>query len=71
MPDAILLGQSLEYFPGLKEQELRRYLLFSDLNRSTFYDLEENTHVRFALSQSHEHVEDFAIIIEAQKTHVS
>lgn len=59
--------QALDYFPGLKEQELPRYLLLSDFQTFELYDLDENTHVRFALHQLHEHVEDFAFILGVQK----
>jgi hypothetical protein len=59
--------QALDYFPGLKEQELPRYLLVSDFQTFELYDLDENTHVRFRLNQLHEHVEDFAFILGVQK----
>ena len=59
--------QALDYFPGLKEQELPRYLLVSDFQTFELYDLDENTHVRFQLHQLHEHVEDFAFILGVQK----
>lgn len=59
--------QALDYFPGLKEQELPRYLLLSDFQTFELYDLDENTQVRFRLNQLHEHVEDFAFILGVQK----
>src|SRR5216684_7861522 len=39
--------QALDYFPGLKEHELPRYLLISDFQNFELYDLDENKHVRF------------------------
>jgi len=43
--------QALDYFPGLKEYELPRYLLISDFQTFELHDLDENTKVRFALHQ--------------------
>jgi hypothetical protein len=59
--------QALDYFPGLKEHELPRYVLVSDFQVFELYDLEENTETRFALQQLPEHVEDFAFILGVQK----
>ena len=59
--------QALDYFPGLKEHELPRYVLVSDFQTFELYDLDEDTHVRFTLHQLHEHVEDFAFILGVQK----
>lgn len=62
--------QALDYFPGLKEQELPRYLMVSDFQSFELYDLDESTHVRFALHQLHEHVEDFAFILGVQEANL-
>ena len=59
--------QALDYFPGLKEYELPRYLLISDFQTFELYDLDENTKGRFGLHQLPEHVEDFAFILGVQK----
>jgi len=59
--------QALDYFPGLKEPELPRYILLSDFQTFELYDLDENTRVRFALHQLPEHVEDFTFILGVQK----
>jgi len=59
--------QALEYFPGLKEHELPRYLLVSDFQTFELYDLEDSTSVRFALHQLPEHVEDFGFVLGVQK----
>jgi hypothetical protein len=59
--------QALDYFPGLKEHELPRYLLISDFQTFELHDLDENTRVRFALHQLPDHVEDFAFILGVQK----
>jgi hypothetical protein len=60
-------SQALDYFPGLKEHELPRYVLVSDFQVFELYDLEEDTTIRFRLQQLHEHVEDFGFILGVQK----
>jgi hypothetical protein len=59
--------QSLDYFPGLKEHELPRYLLVSDFQTFELYDLEDGTETRFRLRQFPEHVENFSFILGVQK----
>ena len=59
--------QALDYFPGLKEYELPRYLLISDFQIFELYDLEEDTRSRFALHQLPEHVDDFSFIRGVEK----
>jgi hypothetical protein len=59
--------QALDYFPGLKEYELPRYLLVSDFQTFELFDLEENTAVRFLLHQLPDHVQDFGFILGVQK----
>jgi hypothetical protein len=59
--------QALDYFPGLKEYELPRYLLVSDFQTFELFDLEENTAVRFTLHQLADHVQDFSFILGVQK----
>jgi len=59
--------QALDYFPGLKEHELPRYVLVSDFQTFELYDLEDGAAVRFTLRQLPEHVEDFAFILGVQR----
>lgn len=59
--------QALDYFPGLKEYELPRYLLVSDFQSFELYDLEEGTAVRFRLSQLPEYIEHFSFVLGVQK----
>jgi hypothetical protein len=59
--------QALDYFPGLKEYELPRYLLVSDFQTFELFDLDENTAVRFPLLQLSRHVEAFSFILGVQK----
>src|SRR5665213_1804967 len=59
--------QALDYFPGLKEHELPRYVLVSDFQTFELYDLEDNTTSRFTLRQLPAHVEEFGFILGVQK----
>lgn len=60
-------AQALEYFPGLKDKELPRYLLLSDFQSFELYDLDEDTNVRFALPDLKDNVEAFGFMIGVQK----
>jgi hypothetical protein len=59
--------QALDYFPGLREHELPRYVLVSDFQVFELFDLEESTAVRFPLRQLPDHVEDFSFILGVHK----
>src|SRR6266446_6359008 len=59
--------QALDYFPGLKEHELPRYVHVGDFQNFELYDLEENTTVRFRLRDLPAHVESFGFILGVQK----
>ena len=54
--------QNLQYFSGLKEHELPRYLIESDFARFRLCDLEENTEYEFALKNLHKNIHHFAFI---------
>jgi hypothetical protein len=60
-------SQALEYFPGLKEEELPRYILISDFQRFVLRDLETDAVHRFTLPELHEKVELFGFIAGYQK----
>uniref|UniRef100_E6QL54 site-specific DNA-methyltransferase (adenine-specific) n=1 Tax=mine drainage metagenome TaxID=410659 RepID=E6QL54_9ZZZZ len=60
--------QALDYFPGLKDQELPRYLLLSDFQNFELYDLDENTPpVIFPLHELPRRIEAFAFILGVQQ----
>jgi hypothetical protein len=59
--------QALEYFPGLKEYELPRYLLVSDFQNFELYDLDQRTEVRLSLRDLPRRVEEFGFILGLQK----
>jgi len=59
--------QAKDYFPGLTEKELPRYILVSDFERFKLYDLEDNQQYEFKLSQLVDHVHLFGFIAGYQK----
>jgi len=59
--------QAKDYFPGLKEKELPRYILVSDFERFRLYDLEEHQQHEFKLSDFVNNVHLFGFIAGYQK----
>jgi hypothetical protein len=61
--------QALDYFPGLKESDLPRYILLSDFQNFELYDLElaPDTPVRFRLSELPDHVQAFGFIVGQER----
>jgi hypothetical protein len=59
--------QAKDYFPGLTEKELPRYILVSDFERFKLYDLEEAQQYEFKLSQLVDNVHLFGFIAGYQK----
>ncbi|MGI4885504.1 MAG: type IIL restriction-modification enzyme MmeI [Janthinobacterium lividum] len=59
--------QARDYFPGLKDHELPKYILVSDFARFRLYDLDEGTEHEFGLAQLHEHLHLFAFLTGYQK----
>ena len=59
--------QAKDYFPGLTEKELPRYILVSDFERFKLYDLEDNQQYEFKLSQLVDYVHLFGFIAGYQK----
>lgn len=59
--------QAKDYFPGLNEKELPRYILVSDFERFRLYDLEEKTQHEFKLTDFVNHVHLFGFIAGYQK----
>ncbi len=55
--------QALDYFAGLKERDLPRYVLVSDFARLRLYDLERSDEpVEFALADLPKHIKRFAFV---------
>ena len=59
--------QAKEYFPGLKEAELPKYILVSDFERLRLYDLDADTSVEFHLNEFVQHVHLFGFIAGYEK----
>lgn len=60
--------QALDYFPGLKDAELPRYLLLSDFQSFELYDLEKpENDISFPLEELPKYVERFGFVIGRQK----
>ena len=60
-------SQALNYFPGLKESELPRYIQLSDFQNFELYDLDEGTEVRFTLPELPQKIEHFGFILGVEK----
>jgi len=54
--------QAIDYFPGLKEEELPKYILVSDFERFRLYDLDQNQQHEFLLSELHQNIKLFGFI---------
>ena len=55
-------AQALDYFPGLKERELPRFILVSDFARFRLYDIDDDTTHEFTLPDLHKNIHHFAFI---------
>ncbi len=60
-------AQAKDYFPGLKDAELPRYILVSDFERFNLYDLEDGTENAFLLKDFVNNVQLFGFIAGYQK----
>ncbi len=54
--------QALDYFPGLKEAELPKYILISDFDIFRLYDLEDDNVHEFHLSELYKNISLFGFI---------
>ncbi|GAB2956844.1 hypothetical protein GCM10027048_23870 [Hymenobacter coalescens] len=59
--------QAIDYFPGLQDYELPKYILVSDFARFRLYDLEEGQQHEFPLEELHQHLHLFAFLTGYQK----
>jgi hypothetical protein len=60
--------QAMDYFPGLQDRDLPRYLLVSDFARFRLYDLEEGTQHEFPLKDLYKNIRLFGFIAGYQTT---
>ncbi|MDA9015797.1 N-6 DNA methylase [Flavobacteriaceae bacterium] len=59
--------QASDYFHGLKEEEIPRYVLVSDFQRFKLYDLEDKTEQEFTLKDFHKNTKLFGFIAGYKK----
>lgn len=59
--------QAKDYFPGLKDHELPKYILVSDFERFKLYDLEDDSTIEFSLKEFVNNVQHFGFIAGYQK----
>lgn len=55
-------SQARDYFPGLKDTELPRYIIVSDFAQIRLYDLDEDTQTEFPLTDLHKHIDQFGFV---------
>lgn len=60
-------NQAIDYFPGLKEHELPKYILVCDFETFRLYNLEDNSIVEFKLNELVNNVQHFGFISGYQK----
>jgi hypothetical protein len=54
--------QALDYFPGIPDRDLPKFVLVSDFARFRLYDLDSGAHSEFALKDLHKHIKRFGFI---------
>lgn len=59
--------QAIDYFHGLKDEELPRYVIVSDFEKFRVHDLEESTETEFSLSELPDRINDFGFIAGYEK----
>lgn len=60
-------SQALDYFPGIKDEELPRYVIVSDFARFRVHDLDDGTSFEFALSALPENIQRLGFIAGYEK----
>lgn len=63
--------QAIDYFPGLKEHELPRFVLVSDFAQFRLYDTVDGTQTEFQLKEFHKNVKLFWFIAGYQPQKIS
>ncbi|RPH89967.1 MAG: class I SAM-dependent DNA methyltransferase, partial [Calditrichaeota bacterium] len=60
-------SQALDYFSGLQEHELPKYILVSDFARIRLYDLDDGVQHEFEIAEFYKHIKLFGFIAGYQK----
>ena len=56
-------SQAIDYFPGIKDEELPKYIIVSDFQTIRLYDLEDNKHYEFKLIELYNNIHLFDFIL--------
>ena len=59
--------QAIDYFPGIKDEELPKYVLVSDFKRFRLYNLEENSFHQFNLIELYKNINYFDFVLGFKK----
>ena len=59
--------QGIDYFPGIKEYDLPKYILVSDFEKFRLYDIEEKNNYEFHIRDLHKNIKLFGFIAGYQK----
>jgi hypothetical protein len=59
--------QALDYFPGIADQDLPRYVMACDFQNFELYDLETGEEAKFTLQELPDHVDKFGFIMGVEK----
>lgn len=60
-------AQAMDYFPGISEKDLPKYILVSDFEKFKLYDIEEKTEVEFTLKDLHKKAHLFGFLAGYKK----
>ena len=60
-------AQAFDYFPGITEKELPRFVLISDFQNFELIDLDTGDEHQFTLKHFHKHIELFGFIVGYKK----
>ncbi|OPZ92082.1 MAG: hypothetical protein BWY75_00024 [bacterium ADurb.Bin425] len=63
--------QAFDYFPGIKERDLPRYIFVSDFAKLRVYDLEQDDVLEFPISELHKHIKRFGFIAGYQTQQIA
>lgn len=62
--------QAVDYFPGIEEKDLPKYILVSDFERFRLYDLDKNKEHEFKLRDLHKNIHLFEFIRGGEKQEI-
>ena len=63
-------SQAKDYFPGIEDKDLPRYILVCDFQKFKLYDLEDRTDIEFELKDLVKNIEYFNFLIDQNKIEI-